>query len=590
MKLAQSGLLEVEREIEKAENYASAILALDPYFGYLAWSQLLSERKQLIMLFNLIAEFPSYPESYVLAWNQNYYKSKNYVKALEIIQQAYIMVKEVKDYEVLIGLNYAKNLVKVGNIEKAIELLQVEYNKRSVYVVYLYHYSRICIKCGTDVFLGSAVGALTECLRICSEQKHGFIHYWLSKAYSRLNEKILSFKEIQKSLISFGKMIENEGKSNIPLRVQTKVNELKSMLQAYQINPQILTRLKFILTNFQDSMIEEFSGLIKSVKEIDSLYGEILETEALWKFDYKNDALKNLYSHFRVTRVQMKSFFLMVKYLNQEKDFMNIKKICEKMIKKCRSPCIPVQIWLKVHLIFAKSLIRLNEIPKSILIYKCLAQVQPSPYISDLLYTRILQQATTIEDLMTASQVVSKLKQSQDSSNLNFKRVQLLNSKRNLSSLVIADDEREIQCSRIVCNESNQLIGSRTPEPLPKARFSKIPGGDNANPGFSVSVYYLFLYKIGKVSAKFNVNVDDGLFAMHDFLILHHYWMQEGIESDEKIKAKALYWMGVLYHHAERYQEAAATFRESLCMLFQLGLDDMAMKVQKALKEYSGLG
>ena len=111
---------------------------------------------------------------------------------------------------------------------------------------------------------------------------------------------------------SFGKMIENEGKSNIPLRVQTKVNELKSMLQAYQINPQILTRLKFILTNFQDSMIEEFSGLIKSVKEIDSLYGEILETEALWKFDYKNDALKNLYSHFRVTRVQMKSFFHVV--------------------------------------------------------------------------------------------------------------------------------------------------------------------------------------------------------------------------------------------------------------------------------------
>jgi tetratricopeptide (TPR) repeat protein len=590
MRLSQSGLLEVGKDIEKPENFASAILKIDPYYGYLAWSHLVSERKQQIMLANLMTEFPSSPECYILAWNHCYYKTKNYQKALDIILQAYLLIKEFKDYEILIGLNYAKTLQKIGNIEKAIELLQVEYNKRSVYIVYLYHYSRICVKAGNHVFLGSALGALTECLRICSDQRHGHIYYWLSRAYLRLDEKILAFKAIQKSLISFSRTLENPPSDPSSIqRINQKISELKSNLESFSINPQIFPRLKFILNNFEPSLIEEFSSLIKSVKEIDHLYGEVLESEALWKFDYKTDALKSLYNNFKTTRVQMKSFFLIVRYLSEESDYSNIKKLCEKMIKKCRSPSIPVQVWLKVHLVFAKSLIQLGNIPRAILIYKCLAQVQPAPYISDLLYTRILQQANNIEDLLNVTSIVQKARQFQDPE-LNFKRLQLLSSKRNLSSIVIDDDAREIQASRVVCDAQDQPLGSRTPEPLPKARFSKIPCGDNANPGFSVSIFYLFLYKIGKISAKFNINIEDGLFAMHDFLILHHYWMQEGIESDEKAKAKALYWMGVLYHHQEKYGEAAATFKESLCMLFQLGLDEMADKVQKALKEYQALG
>ena len=77
---------------------------------------------------------------------------------------------------------------------------------------------------------------------------------------------------------------------------------------------------------------------------------------------------------------------------------------------------------------------------------------------------------------------------------------------------------------------------------------------------------------------------------MHDFLIMHHYWMKEGIETDEEIKVKAIYWMGVLYHHSEQYQQASQTFKECLCMLFQLGLTEMSEKVQIALKEYRILG
>ena len=406
-----------------------------------------------------------------------------------------------------------------------------------------------------------------------------------------MNERILTFKSVKKSLIFLSKEIESKPDSpKEETKIKRKIEELKLMVSKFYINIEIFQRIKFILRNFQPNLMEEFSTLITIVKECDKLYGEILESQALWQFDYKDDAIKALYNNSKTTRVKMQAFFLMAKFLRQESDYPNIKKICEKMIKKCRSPAIPVQVWLKVHLIFAKCLIKLNDAPKAILIYKCLAQVQPAPYIPDLLYTRILQKATTIEDLMNIPQQVHRFRDTKDHNDIKFERIQLLCSKRNLSSIVIGEGEEDLQNSRVICNDDNQFLGSRIPEPLPKARFSRTPIGDNANPGFSVSIYYLFLYKIGKVSAKFKVNVEDGLMAMHDFLIIHHYWMKESIETDEKIKVKAIYWMGVLYHHCNQYTQAAQTFKEGLCMLFQLGLTEMSEKAQLALKEYRLMG
>lgn len=591
MKIAMSDLLEVGKEIDRPEYYASKILKMDKYYGYLAWTQLFDERKAEKILKALIETWPNKPEAFIMMWNFYYYFTKDYEKSLRVIEKAYLSIKEMKDYEVLISLNYARSLHKVRNIRQAIELLQVEYTRRSVYIIYLYHYARLCIKSGDDIFLGSAIGSLKECLNICSENRHGHIYYWLAKAYLRLYERILAFKSIKKALIHFSKDIESKLEDpTLEKRTYSKIEELKNLLGTCYINVEVFDRIKYILKNFQSDMIGEFSTLVKIVKECDKLYGEMLESQALWKFDYKDDALKALYNSFKTTRVQMKSFFLMVKLLRQESDYASIKKICEKMINKCRSPAIPVQVWLEVHMIFAKSLIKLNNVHKAILIYKCLAQVQPAPYIPDLLYTRILQQANTVEDLIDTPQVVAKFKDIRTHEDLKFQRIQLLCSKRNLSSLIIGEGEDDIQKSRAVLNEDNQFIGSRTPEPLPKARFSRTPIGDNANPGFSVSIHYLFLYKIGKISAKFKIGIDDGLLAMHDFLILHHYWMKEGIETDEKIKVKAIYWMGVLYHHNEQYQQASQTFQECLCMLFQLGLTEMSEKVQMALKEYRILG
>jgi tetratricopeptide (TPR) repeat protein len=586
MRIALSGLLIVGSEIDRPEKFASAILRADKYYGYLAFAQIQHEPKAVKTLKALGNIYPLQPEACIQLWNYLYYSQSAYAKALKVIETAYLNIKDFKDYEVLISLNYAKSLHKTGKIKQSIELLQLEYTKHSVYIVYLYHYARICIKSGDEVFLGSAVGALKECLKICTESRHGHIFYWLSKAYLKLNERILAFKSIKKAIVSFSKEIESKTEyRESELKIQLKTGELKAMLGSCYINTEVFDRIKFILKKFQAHLIEEFTTLVKIVKECDKLYGEILESQALWKFNYKDDALKTLYNNFKTSRVQMKSFFLMAKFLKEEKDYENIKKICETMIKKCRNPSIPVQVWLKVHLTYAKTLINLNNASKAILIYKCLAQVQPAPYIPDLLYTRILQQANTIEDLFNAPQTALKFKDLkwQD---LKFSRVQLLSSKRNLSSLVICEGEEEIHNSRLVVNENNQLLGSRTPEPLPKALFSRTPLGDNANPGFSVSIYYLFLYKIGKTCGKYKMNVEDGLLAMHDFLIMHHYWMKEGIENDEKRKVKAIYWMGVLYHHSEQYQQAAQHFKECLCMLFQLGLEEMSEKVQVALKEY----
>lgn len=591
MKISLSGLLEVNKDIDCAEYYAEKIMEIDKYYGYLAWAEILPKAKSEKVYKSLLESEVFKPEAYIKLWNYYFYLTKNYSKALEVIEKAYLNMCYMKEYEILISLNYSKTLHKLGKVKHSIELLQIEYTRKSVYIVFLYHYARICIKSGETVFLGSAIGSLKECLKIFPESRYGHIYYWLAKAYEKMNEKILTFKSIKKSIIFLSKELENKiDDSDQEKRVKQKIEELKSLIEKNYVNTEIFSRIRFILKKFQPEMIEEFSVLVKTVKECDRLYGEILESKALWQFDYKDDALKALYNNSKTTRVKMQAFFMMAKFLRQECDYANIKKICEKMIRKCRNPAIPVQVWIKVHLIFAKCLIKLNDAPKAILIYKCLAQVQPAPYIPDLLYTRILQQATTIEDLISTAAKVSKFKEAKDHNDIKFERIQLLCSKRNLSSMVIGEGEEDFMSFNAVCNEDNQLLGSRTPEPLPKARFSRTPIGDNANPGFSVSIYYLFLYKIGKASAKFKINAEDGLMAMHDFLILHHYWMKEGIETDEKVKVKAIYWMGVLYHHNEQYQQASQTFKECQCMLFELGLLEMTEKVQLALKEYRNMG
>jgi hypothetical protein len=97
---------------------------------------------------------------------------------------------------------------------------------------------------------------------------------------------------------------------------------------------------------------------------------------------------------------------------------------------------------------------------------------------------------------------------------------------------------------------------------------------------------YKFLYLIGKIAGKYKVCVEDGYNAIHDFLNIHHYWMKEGIEEDERMQVKAQFWQGVLMLLKEEVEPAICLFKEILSMLFQLNLEKMTSQALVYLKEF----
>ena len=51
-----------------------------------------------------------------------------------------------------------------------------------------------------------------------------------------------------------------------------------------------------------------------------------------------------MYSKLQITRVKMKVYFLLIELYKSEKEYDDMLIVSKEMVKKCRSPMIPVQI------------------------------------------------------------------------------------------------------------------------------------------------------------------------------------------------------------------------------------------------------
>lgn len=250
---------------------------------------------------------------------------------------------------------------------------------------------------------------------------------------------------------------------------------------------------------------------------------------------------------------------------------------------------------MKAHMYYAKSLIKTGNIHKAVLIYKTLAQVQPTLFIPDVNYTKELQKASSKDELVN---VIENLEQkkfkssfmySEALNDLDTQRTRLISSRKNLISILINDDaDLDLPYKQASSEFPNLLLPETDSKHTPTKGILKTH--DSTNVGFSVCSDYLFLYKIGKVAAKNKMFLEDGIQALHDFLNIHHYWMKEGIESDEDLRVKALFYLGILFHHINDYDQAYMIFRDIMSMLFQLGRTHMSTQIQEYFKQYEALG
>ena len=599
MLLSQSGFLKEGVEIESPHHYAANINAIDKYYGALAWSEVflhgVDPAKGESILKELIIAYRKRPEAYLKLWTLYYDTNKDYNSALEVSEKAFLLAGCHQEISVTLSLNYARSLYKVGKVRTCLELLQLEYTKHSLFTVILYHYGRFCVKSNDVHFLGSAIGALEESLNTLGETRHGQIYYWLARAYLKADEKLEAFGCAKKALpaitSSLDRLENNERDSEKGLC--KKLNEMRDILKDLHIHLISIGMLERLLEDVPLN-VDDCKLYCLAIKDFDSLEGFLYEARMWWKAGNTGRAKEIVYSKLQHTRVKMKVYFLLVELYESEGNYDEILQISKEMVRKCRSPMIPVQIWIEANMIYAKCLIKQNKIEDALRIYKSLAQVQPIPFIPDVIYTRELQRATNRDDL---DNILAKLdkkdyRNSYLASNLadfQLQRSKLVCSRQLFTSTFFGDEEEDgeiaSECSKTGSTDrsDSDLIGNRAPEPLPKLRISSIPSGDSANIGFSVTANYLFLYKIGKTCAKYRVSVDEGLHAIHDYLNMHHYWTRDGIEVHEVSKVKAKYWLGILYYHSKQFGLVEEVFRDILSMLFQLGRTKMSDEVLKIL-------
>mmetsp|Transcript_1176 Transcript_1176/g.1179 ORF Transcript_1176/g.1179 Transcript_1176/m.1179 type:complete len:483 (-) Transcript_1176:261-1709(-) len=479
-------------------------------------------------------------------WYYYYFVTKNYESALDIIEAAFLKLSDIApEYSILISLKYSKNLFRIGKSKNAFELLQIKYMKLSLYPVYLYYYGKLCIKSTDATFIGSAIGALTECLKVCAESRHGQAYYWLAKGYLLVNEKINAYNCMKEAIPLLSSLVEkvNESSSedkHFEKKIFEKINELKEMMKTMygdMVNFEIIDRVLKADT-IDNAKTEECKIYCSSLRNFDYVEGDICEAKVLWKAGMREEAYKLLQSSSNRASLSMKPDFQLLEFLLEEQNFNEVQRSAKNLIKKCKISSIPAQVWVRAHMIYAKALVKNDNISKAILIYKTLAQIQPNLFVPDVGYTKELQKATTKEDLINANETFQKKKfmtsflYSEALSDLDSQRARLISSRKNLMASILNEDgdvdspykQTSSDFPKLLINDGEHEISSlKSQNPLQGLGISRIPIGDSANISFSACSDYLFLYKIGKIAAKYNKFIEDGVQALHDFLNIHHY-------------------------------------------------------------------
>ena len=588
MEISLRNFLTDKKGIENPRAYATSIMQIDRYYGYLAWSYLFlatgDKPKAESILIELVSKVPDQIEAYLKLWNF-YYSEKNYEKALSVIQHAFLKVStNTPQLNSLINLYYTKTLFRVGNYLPCFELLQLYYMKHPEYTAYLYHYGRMCLKSKSLNFLGSAISALQECTKTAADFRQGQVLFWLSEGYLQAKEKVSAYQTMKEAIPllseSIDKLSDHQDKI-YERKILAKLGILKEKIRTMQgdmVNIDILE--KEVKSDLKEDSLEEIQVFCSYVKNFEEIEGALWEAEVLKKLAKKKEAIQLLHQVKDKSKVLLKPFMRLIEYFKEEKRYSEIKQVAEELIKKCHSPLVPVHTWIQAHKVYAKALVNNGEHQKALLIYKSLGQVLPELNIPDVNYTRILQSSSTMEDLTSA---VSRVQRSRDllrasKAGIGYHQSKLFINRRNLSSFVMQMPQ-----------EPRESIGSRTPKPLPEAESNCRPTGHFANSVFSVSSDYSFLYNLGKICAKFGLELEEGNQALHDFLNFHVYWMKEGIEADEVKKVKAQYWRGVVLDKLGKKLEAMQIFKEILSLVFELGLEEMTKNIQEYFKDNRGI-
>ena len=532
MELARNGI-----QAEAAEYYASCIKEIDPYLGYLAWSDIYinsSWEKGVSVLKELIKHYPTRPEAYAKLWNYYYYQVKDYEIAEDIVSEAFLRVTDPEDYKyyIIFCLSCAKSYWKTGKIPSALELLQKKFIENSEYPVFLYQFGRLCCKSEDFTYNGAAISALKECLRLCNKSKFGHIYFWLSKAYMQNRYHLEAYKFSKKGLHYLN---STSMKARL---LQSWVNNMELYVSKIYLAEKLLGR------EITPTVLVDCLEICKNIKTFHKLSSSILSAKLLWSIGKKNEAVEKLNFICDVSTVKMSGYIELLNCLKKMRDWGALEKAAAVMVAKCKNPQVPTGTWVKANILYAKALVANRKPAKAIVVLKCIAKMfTPSPY-ANIQYTRTLQKAKNISEIVNPCMSHWGIYDSYKSSFTN---------NREFTTRVIGEDDAPVpeakefskrrvertitqgtQCYRKIVLEINLQEDDEINE---KIEFLPRNSSENQFLAISVCSKPSFLYVLAKISMKFNIAIDDGICAIKDYLELLRFEKDE--KKAERLRKKA---------------------------------------------------
>ncbi|OMJ73692.1 hypothetical protein SteCoe_27568 [Stentor coeruleus] len=349
MEMSFTNMLTVGKYLEPWQYYASKIMEIEKYYGYLSWGIYNTRCGKALgrdILHELIEKYPRQPEAYIVLWD-HYYCHKDYLKSYDTVAEAFLRITDEKysNFSVLILILYSKSLFKLNRFFNALEVLQEKYLDNCKNIRFLYQFGKLCVKSDVKKFLGTGLGALKEVSRLVKDYPK--LYFWLGKAcyltgrilkakkYFEKLASMLPIKELKLHLKIREKLekinktlkeIENI-KENLDCEVLYEVYQKESSLM---VNALKLTQISILIKSGNKPSALE---MLKKLQNYDSFLC-ILDLISTYPFEEANDLLIESLEGLSIPQIPTHEFVrACIKYAN----FLGTHKLYDKSMGILRS-------------------------------------------------------------------------------------------------------------------------------------------------------------------------------------------------------------------------------------------------------------
>lgn len=600
MTLALTDSLKVRVEIEMPHFYATKIKQIDTYYGYLAFAKIFLCENNIGRAMNVLVELinnnPTRPEAYVLLWNVLYSEKKDYELAEDLMIQAFLRIFEAEydSYITLFCINLAKAYARQKKYSYVFEILQQKYVEQPGYPVFLYQYGRNCAKAMDSSFLGSAIGALEECLRLCDEKRYGKIYFWLSQVYFQKGAYFECYVYTNLSLECPG----------IPISAKAaRLRETQKNIKSY------ISKME-ILYNLYRKNLDPVKCLAECEGCLDFDICRKIKAKLLWKSGNKDQSIKFLEWCIKDKKDSLRLYFLLARYLKKSKNIIGLNKLCKKMIKITQNTQVTTSEWMHSNVWYARTKALLHKPDKSLPLLQCLAKVFPPIPNYKIPYTHYLIHGKSANDFLSASQKALAYKDYEFSECISSVIIpaesgsmileqhspNTIKKRREITDDFIDEsmDESSVEISSLMPPENERHYLVQKSFDVTMSRLSErgfismgMTGGvPTGTPfiGFSVCSSIDFLYYIGKISFEHGLRYEDGLCAVQDFLVLTE--LERRAEKRARLQVKGMFIKSFLLMSIGKREQGRDLFMSIRSDLVKL---KMHQKIELAQKYFSFL-